>query len=166
MATIKYDIRLAETADIPQMQAIFEAARQRMRRDGNMNQWTGGYPSDELLAADISRRSSYIMEHEGRAVATFVMIIGRDPTYSVIYEGRWMDDIGEYATIHRIASMDGYSGVAAACFDFAWERIHNLRVDTHRDNMRMRHVVESYGFVYCGIIHLLNGDERLAYQKC
>ena len=25
--------------------------------------------------------------------------------------------------------------------------------------------IERYGFTYCGIIYLLNGDERLAYQK-
>jgi hypothetical protein len=28
----------------------------------------------------------------------------------------------------------------------------------------MRHVIERYGISYCGIIYLLNGDERLAYQ--
>ena len=40
----------------------------------------------------------------------------------------------------------------------------NLRIDTHRDNVIMRHVIDLYGFTYCGIIYLLNGDERLAYQ--
>lgn len=36
---------------------------------------------------------------------------------------------------------------------------------THRDNKPMQHVVEQNGFKYCGIIHLENGDERLAYQR-
>lgn len=39
------------------------------------------------------------------------------------------------------------------------------RVDTHGDNVIMRRCIERAGFVYCGIIYLLNGDPRLAYQK-
>lgn len=29
----------------------------------------------------------------------------------------------------------------------------------------MQHSLHKAGFSYCGIIYLLNGDERLAYQK-
>ena len=29
----------------------------------------------------------------------------------------------------------------------------------------MQRVILKNGFTYCGIIHLKNGDERLAYQK-
>ena len=29
----------------------------------------------------------------------------------------------------------------------------------------MRHCIARAGFEYCGIIHLLNGDPRLAFQK-
>lgn len=165
MDKTKYVIRLAKKDDLNEMKRIFHIAKQRMRADGNMNQWTGNYPSEELILCDIAGCNSYVAEREGRIAATFVMIIGKDPTYEVIYDGEWIDDVRPYATIHRIASLPENKGVAAACFDFAWENTHNLRVDTHRDNLRMRHVVESYGFVYCGIIHLANGDERLAYQK-
>ena len=40
-----------------------------------------------------------------------------------------------------------------------------IRIDTYRDNQIMQHVIKKYGFGYCGIIFLANGDERLAYQK-
>ena len=40
-----------------------------------------------------------------------------------------------------------------------------IRIDTHRDNKIMQHNLLKYGFTYCGIIYLANGDERLAYQK-
>ena len=26
--------------------------------------------------------------------------------------------------------------------------------------------LEKYGFAYCGIIHIFNGDERIAFHKC
>ena len=29
----------------------------------------------------------------------------------------------------------------------------------------MQHNILKHGFIYCGIIYLLSGDERLAYQK-
>ena len=29
----------------------------------------------------------------------------------------------------------------------------------------MQHNILKHGFAYCGIIYLLSGDERLAYQK-
>ena len=44
-------------------------------------------------------------------------------------------------------------------------RTRNIRIDTHRDNRIMQHVLEKFGFTYCGIIYLLSGDERLAFQK-
>ena len=39
------------------------------------------------------------------------------------------------------------------------------QIDTHKDNIPMQRVLLRNGFVYCGIIHLENGDERIAYQK-
>jgi hypothetical protein len=41
----------------------------------------------------------------------------------------------------------------------------NIRIDTHQDNKIMQHNILKHGFSYCGIIYLLSGDERLAYQK-
>ena len=37
-------------------------------------------------------------------------------------------------------------------------------MDTHRDNAVMQHVMEKNGFKKCGIIYLLSGDPRVAYQ--
>ena len=53
----------------------------------------------------------------------------------------------------------------AALLDFCFRRSPNLRIDTHRDNVIMQHLMQRHGFTRCGIIYLANGDERLAYQK-
>lgn len=45
---------------------------------------------------------------------------------------------------------------------------NNIRIDTHRNNSIMRHLIDKYGFKYCGIVHIIDLDydyERLAYQK-
>ena len=41
----------------------------------------------------------------------------------------------------------------------------NIRIDTHHDNKIMQHNILKHGFTYCGIIYLLSGDKRLAYQR-
>lgn len=158
-------IRPSCLSDIPMMQEIFSDAKAKMRASGNMLQWTGTYPDDEILKNDIERGFSYIAENEQGPVATFVLAICQDPTYKHIYEGDWLDDTRPYGTIHRIASREGVHGVLDAVLRWAFGRIGNIRIDTHRDNLHMRHLLQKNGFTYCGIIYLLNGDERLAYQK-
>lgn len=161
-----YNIRKSTIDDIDVMMSLFESGKLIMRSDGNMEQWTGGYPQRELVAAEIERGNSYmVLTNDGVAVATFALILTDDPTYKVIYNGEWKDDVLPYGTIHRISSRPDYKDVARQVFDFAAAVRPNLRVDTHRDNKIMQHVLLKNGFEYCGIIHLLNGDERLAYQR-
>ena len=159
------NIRSARLSDIPVIQAIIEEAKQKMRSSGNFRQWTEGYPSEEVLRDDIARGFSYVVEAQGCPIATFVLAVCEEPTYKKIYDGQWLDDVLPYGTIHRVGSRAGVHGVLAEVLRWSFGQIGNIRVDTHRDNLPMRHLMEKHGFTYCGIIYLLNGDERLAYQK-
>lgn len=161
----KYTVRRATEADLLAIKRILEAGKRKMRANGNMKQWTGNYPSDEILQNDLKRGASHVVLFGPTIVATFVLAIGEDPTYRNIYEGQWLNDILPYGTIHRIASLEGYRGIGHFVFDWSFKQINNLRVDTHRDNTPMRQLLIKEGFTYCGIIYLLNGDERLAYQQ-
>ena len=157
-------IRHTRMEDIPRLQALFSHARSFMLETGNPSQWTAAYPSEELLRKDIGSRDSYVVEDEKQTViATFVLRGGIDPTYDVIYEGRWLND-APYATIHRIASDGTRKGILHLAMQFAQLDYNNIRIDTHRDNQVMRNAIAKEGFVYCGIIHCWNGDERVAYQ--
>lgn len=157
-------IRHTRVEDIPRLQALFSHARSFMLETGNPSQWTAAYPSEELLRKDIGSRDSYVVEDEKQTViATFVLRGGVDPTYDVIYEGRWLND-APYATIHRIASDGTRKGILHLAMQFAQLDYNNIRIDTHRDNRVMRNAIAKEGFVYCGIIHCWNGDERVAYQ--
>ncbi|MCQ2192992.1 MAG: HD domain-containing protein [Paludibacteraceae bacterium] len=163
---MNYTIRKSTLNDVDVMMELFEAGKNIMRSDGNMTQWTGGYPQRELVTAEIERGNSYMMvAPNGTCVATFALILTDDVTYKVIYNGKWVDDVCPYGTIHRISSRPDYKDVARQCFAWAYGVRPNLRVDTHADNHIMQHVLKQNGFEYCGIIHLLNGDERLAFQK-
>lgn len=159
-------IRKTQLTETDRLMDIFMQAKRIMRKDGNMKQWTGNYPSVEIITQDIQNGNSYVcLDDTDEIIGTFAFIPGPDPTYARIYDGDWIDDTQPYGVIHRLASTESSRGVAAACLQWCYEQIPNLRADTHRDNHILQHILKKHGFRYCGIIYLLNGDERLAYQK-
>lgn len=162
-----YDkIRKTQPTDIAILMDIFEQAKHIMRKDGNMLQWRGNYPSREIVIADIEQGNSYVCTDDTEEIiGTFAFIRGNDPTYTHIYEGKWVEDTLPYGVIHRLASTEHSKGVANACLQWCYEQIPNLRADTHRDNHILQYILKKHGFKYCGIILLANGDERLAFQK-
>lgn len=81
-------IRLATYGDIDTLLTIFARAREQMETDGNPTQWVDGYPDRLQLEQDIHRGVSYVIEQDGKVCATFVFIIGEDPTYDIIREWR------------------------------------------------------------------------------
>ncbi len=161
------EIRHTSTEDIDRVMAVFEQAKRFMRLNGNFRQWTGGYPSREILEADISQESSFVcIDDDGVIVGTFCFRYGvePEPTYRTIYNGAWLND-KPYGVIHRIASSGKVGGVFATCLAFCGEFVDNIRIDTHRDNRVMQELLGRHGFSRCGIIYLVNGDERIAFQK-
>ena len=163
-------IRPATEADIPAVLPVFEAAKAIMRADGNYDQWGApGFPGDALLLRDIARGGGYVISSEAEGgveksiVAYFALLPSPEPTYSHI-DGAWLTD-EPYVVIHRIASYPEVHGIFSAIIDFAAARYPHLRIDTHRDNRIMQHLIDAAGFTYCGIIWLEDGTERLAYEK-
>ena len=157
-------IRIARKEDLSAIQLVLDAAREIMRSIGNTNQWINGYPSDEVILSDIEKEYGHVVVDEDSIVGYFAYIPSPEPTYARIYEGTWQDDDSPYHVIHRIASLPEAHSIFKAIMDWCFQHERHIRIDTHRDNSIMRHCIESYGFQYCGIIHLASGDERMAYQ--
>lgn len=160
-----YTFRHATMEDLPVILNLRDQAREIMRSYGNVNQWPEGYPAQEKFEKDIETGCSYIMaDANGLIVGTFAFIPGPDITYKVIYDGQWLND-NPYHVIHRIASTPSSHGILNAVLDFCEAQSPDIRIDTHKDNIVMINGLKKRGYQYCGIIHLLNGDERLAFQK-
>ena len=157
-------IRPATFADLNTIETIYEKARTFMRQTGNLRQWVNGYPSREVITADLNAGHLFVCEENAEILGVFCFFIGSDPTYETIYEGNWLK-AGESGVIHRIAIATPGKGVAQFCFDYAFSQCGNIRIDTHRDNLPMQKALIKNGFTKCGIIYLLSGDERIAYQK-
>ena len=162
---LKMTIRPSIYSDIDVLLTIFAHAREQMAADGNPTQWGDGYPSCQQLEEDIRRGVSYVIEQDGEVYATYVFIIGDDPTYDIIEDGTWLNDEQPYGTIHRIASNGQVMGVFDTILRWCTARCNNLRIDTHQDNLRMIHLIEKAGFSRCGIIYTRGGSPRIAYQR-
>ena len=158
-------IRKSTLQDIPILMLLADEARGIMRKNGNMNQWINGYPTEEVFRRDIINGHSYLIEDEGEPTGTFAFIPSPEPTYSQIYQGKWIDEDNPYYVIHRIASKAEARGIMKDMLGYCFRQTRNIRIDTHRHNLIMRHLLQKNGFLYCGIIYLESGDERLAYQK-
>lgn len=158
--------RKATPKDLDEIMNIYSDAREFMRKTGNKNQWTNGYPKKELTETSINNGDLYVCVEENVIQCVYFFKITEDPTYLKIYDGKWLND-EPYGVIHRIAvakTAHG-KGIAAKAFDECLKRAKNIKIDTHRDNIPMQKTLEKNGFKRCGIIYLENGDERIAFQK-
>ena len=108
-------IELAQASRIDEILEVYDSARAYMRENGNPHQWTGGYPSRELLLEDIARGQLYLCTEESEIYGVFCYFEGEDPTYLEIFDGAWCND-RPYGVIHRIAVARHCRGVASFCF--------------------------------------------------
>ncbi len=155
-------IRPAVPADLPALEALFAQARAFMAAHGNPTQWAGGYPSADVLTADIRAGRSFVCTDEtGALLASFCFAAAPDPAYEA--EPAVWRSAAPYGVIHRIAVSAHGRGVASFCVDWCKARCSHLRADTHADNTVMQRFLAKQGFVRCGMIHPDYG-ERVAYE--
>ena len=162
-------IRLARIEDLNEIMEIVKDAKAFLKSQG-VDQWQGDYPTSEVFIKDISNNNLYVYEEE--IIKGFIAIIkGIDVTYNKIYEGAWLND-GEYVTIHRIAVKKEArnKNIATSLIDYTEhlatkDNIKSIRIDTHKENIPMQNMITKNGFIKCGIIYLLDGNPRLAYEK-
>ena len=158
-------IRSVEAADMQAVLTVMQAARGIMRSSGNLHQWGDDYPSAAAIDRDRERGGGFVVEDDGRITGYFAFLPSPEPTYSYIEGGEWLDDSLPYHVIHRIASFPDAHGIFRDMLEWCSKREANIRIDTHRDNRIMQHLLEKHGFTCCGVIYLASGDERLAYQR-
>ena len=157
-------IRKTLPTDIDAVMEIYAIAREFMRNTDNKNQWGTTHPRREVIESDIANADGYVVEENGEIIGTFFFKIGDDPTYESIYNGNWVNE-DRYGVIHRIAMKYQGRGIASFVYNYCFNRIRNLKIDTHERNIPMQHSLIKNGFVRCGIIYLESGDMRVAYQK-
>ncbi len=164
-------LKFSTLGDIPKIVDIFNESSLGMKEDG-INQWQGSTtPNEKSIFKDMENSSSYVFKVGDEIMGTVAICTGDDPTYMAIYKGEWQFT-GDYITVHRFALHKNYKGMGLSreFFHLIFNRgrelgVKNIRIDTHRDNFRMRGLIESLGFRYAGIIIVADGTERVAYER-
>lgn len=168
---LKYEVltfRMANESDRESILEIYLEGAESLKNDG-VDQWQGQYvPSfkdiDEHLGIDL-----YVLEYHRKIVSTVCLVEGIDEDYESI-NGKWNTSI-PYISIHKVATSNKYKKQSFAkkmmsyIENLAKRKRMDLRIDTHKDNKKMRNFIISCGYKYTGEVVLQGELERLAYDK-
>lgn len=168
---LKYEVltfRMANESDRESILNIYLEGANALKEDG-VDQWQGQYvPSfkdvDEHLGVDL-----YVLEYHKRIVSTACLVEGIDEDYENI-NGKWNTSL-PYISIHKVATSNEYKKqsfgrkMMSYIENFAKRKKMDLRIDTHKDNKKMRNFILSCGYKYTGEVILQGELERLAYDK-
>ena len=88
--------------DLEDIMCIYRIAQDFMISTGNPDQWGHFYPKRELIEDDINNGVCHVICENDSIHGVFALFKGREPTYSHIENGKWLND-DEYITVHRIA---------------------------------------------------------------
>ena len=166
------NLRLAEIKNLPQILEIIGHAQQFLAEQ-NIDQWQDGYPPKELIITDIHENESYVVENSAnQIIATTVFINRNESNYNDI-SGNWLTGMeAKYGVVHRLAIHKKFRRLGIAKFvllefekELQKQQFSSMRIDTHKDNTGMQRLLKKMGYVYCGVIHLADGNERLAFEK-
>lgn len=166
------ELRISTLEAIPRIMEIIKDA-QKYLASLKIDQWQDGYPNIPQIELDIKNNDSYLIVNEKQEViGTTVFSTKSDPTYDYI-DGDWITtDNAQYGVIHRLAVANEFRKKGLGDFVFTefenqlkQRNIKSMRIDTHKDNLGMQHMLKQRGYKYCGVIIIASGDERLAYEK-
>ena len=108
--------------------------------------WGTTYPPVDMIEHDIRMGNAYVCERkQSRYCLFFTMHLENDVTYTTIYDGNWLND-APYGVVHRIASDGTVKGAASFCLSWAFSQCHNLKIDTHQDNLVMQSLLAKLDF--------------------
>lgn len=168
---LKYEVltfRMANESDRESILKIYLEGAEALKNDG-VDQWQGQYvPSfkdvDEHLGVDL-----YVLEYHKRIVSTACLVEGIDEDYENI-NGKWNTSL-PYISIHKVATSNEHKKqsfgrkMMSYIENFAKRKRMDLRIDTHKDNKKMRNFIISCGYKYTGEVILQGELERLGYDK-
>lgn len=164
------EFRRTEVKDISSVVIMYNQAISYLKNQG-INQWQSGYPNESTLRKDMADGDSYVIESNGKVIASACISFKEDMNYRYIEGGSWQNN-HEYAVIHRIVVDESVKGKGVAkvlmdaCEQLCIERaVDTIRIDTHEENKSMQSMIAKQGFVYCGVIFLQDGAPRNAYDK-
>lgn len=168
-------LRQAKMNDLEQIIEILADGRDQLAEKG-VDQWQGEYPSRDHIKYDIEHGFAFLAESDDhQTVGALSLVPAPDHAYDDMH-GNWLTNTDSYIVIHRVAihSAHGGHGYATQLFEKVIEEISNnhpsidsIRIDTHKNNQAMQHVIAKTGFNHVGELVGVYGptDECFVYEK-
>lgn len=158
-------IRIATMKDLDRIDEIAVMTIDDMARS-QIPQWDMSYPRKEHYKLDVDRGDLFVFEQEGIIVGAMTLRIEQDPPYETITG--WLSPHGKSFVIHRVIVDPNYrrQGVFHQLLTHAIDvtnqyGFQSIKIDTHKENYKMRQFLESHGFQYIGYLDVIN---REAYE--
>ncbi|HIW89385.1 MAG TPA: GNAT family N-acetyltransferase [Candidatus Ligilactobacillus excrementipullorum] len=165
----------AKMSDLDQIIEILADGRDQLAEKG-VDQWQGDYPSREHVKYDIEHGFAFLAEStDHETIGALSLVTAPDHSYDQLH-GKWLVDTTAYIVIHRVAihSNHGGHGYATQLFEKVIEEVEqnhpeidSIRIDTHKNNGAMQHVIAKTGFEKVGELVGVYGptDECFVYEK-
>lgn len=163
-------LRKSTESDVKDIMNLIHQAQAYFAEQG-IPQWRNNYPNKKVIENDIKNNYSHVVTDNNKIVATAAISFDGEITYDKIYNGNWLSN-AKYAVVHRIAVDNNFKGqnissiilkhVEKSCLE---NGVHSIKIDTHEKNISMQKMLKKNGFQYCGTIFILDGSERLAFEK-
>lgn len=162
------ELRKATATDAVSIWEILQQAIERRRLDGS-RQWQDGYPNPDAIQKDLEKGVGYVIVNEGLVIAYAALIWNDEPAYDNI-EGKWLTQ-GDFLVVHRVAVSNQFLGKGIINFFFEAietfakaNQIFSIKMDTNFDNAPMLHLLNKFGYTYCGEV-FFRGSSRKAFEK-
>ena len=162
--------RKAILEDIDDIMVAVEDSRSLLKEQEN-GQWQDGYPNKDDLINDINNGRLFAITDDNNKVIGVCALTYREEEYHHLYEGKWLTDL-PYMVMHRVALKKECrgKGYGKKLFELFIEQakkegFHSLRIDTHEGNSTMRHLIELYGFAFCGRVILTPNKDRMVFER-
>lgn len=165
-------LRKVKANELDRVIEIIEEAKTVLRGRG-VNLWQNSYPDQQTLKSDIKRGIAYFLIKDNQIAGVAALETQGEASYDKLENGQWSPQSQKhYAIFHRVAIAKGHQGEGLASIFIqhllsvaAALDIQDIRIDTHADNLAMRHVIEKNGFTYCGNINNAQQLPLVAYQR-
>lgn len=167
------EIREATYADLDQIWQLRLETTELLKSRG-IDQWQYVDPKIETFKKDIDQHEFFVATENNEIIGMIAIKSGIEHTYDMIFDGQWNIDL-PYLTIHRLAVKKNKLGsqVSKELLIYAEKHAKNMnisyiRIDTHEKNKYAIRLFESFNYILCGWILLVQAKgylKRLAFDK-
>ncbi|MDY3006640.1 GNAT family N-acetyltransferase [Anaerococcus sp. AGMB00486] len=164
-------MRKAELKDLKNVMEIIEDGKLSLKEDG-IDQWQNGLPKIDDIRKNIESNQGYVYIVDGEIVSFAYLKEDYEKDYEPIEKGFKKHD--DFFTIHRLSIKKCSKGKGISkkflgeIIAFAKDRgLSSVRIDTHRDNFKMKSLIKKFDFKKIGPCFVDDGkgrSERIAYE--